>query len=180
MSEPGHPIAASPHWLFSEARFNRLPRTRKFEVAHPSHVAPEGTRTAGLDAPCPIGTLDLSYPAPAWVGWSADRLATNPHLHPASPAQIDDERSGDTVAQSLPVELTTRGGWPRSTRRFLGPEAARQARLVGTQAPPFSTVTCFVPRRLFLTVRSGASGSYVPSLFRDDTTSGSTSSRPAS
>jgi hypothetical protein len=32
----------------------------------------------------------------------------------------------------------------------------------------FSTVTCFVPRRLFSAVRSGASGSYVPSLFRDD------------
>jgi hypothetical protein len=35
---------------------------RKFEVAHPSAVSEE--TPAGLDAPCPIGALDLPSPAP--------------------------------------------------------------------------------------------------------------------
>src|SRR6185503_4257347 len=68
---PGHPcrfavrsLAASLSWLFSEARVNRIPRTRKFEVSHLSQHIPEEMAPAGLDAPCPIGALDLPSPAP--------------------------------------------------------------------------------------------------------------------
>jgi hypothetical protein len=57
-------LAASNPWLFLEASLNRLPRTRKFEVAHPSRHCSEEQVPAGLDAPCPIGTLDLACPAP--------------------------------------------------------------------------------------------------------------------
>lgn len=60
------------------------------------------------------------------VGWNADILATNLDARPASPTPVRDERSGDTVAQSLPVELTRKGGWPRSARRSLGPATARE------------------------------------------------------
>ena len=67
---PGHQcrfavrsLAASSVQLFLEVRVNRLPQTRKSEVAHPSAIGSEDQTPAGLDAPCPIGALDLPNPA---------------------------------------------------------------------------------------------------------------------
>ena len=76
-----------------EVRVNRLPRARKLEVAHPSVTLPESNAPAGLDAPCPVGALDLPNPAPAadFIGCERSRninrvsiaYALRPRLRPA-------------------------------------------------------------------------------------------------
>jgi hypothetical protein len=65
-----------------EASLNRLPRTRKFEVAHPSRHCSEEQVPAGLDAPCPIGTLDLACPAPV-VDFVVHEFRDSPAFRPA-------------------------------------------------------------------------------------------------
>lgn len=124
-------------------------------VRHPSRIAPGGEDPTWAARRRPSLSLRL------WVSY---RPMTRAHVRllgpcfktgrvecrqtchkpsqsrPASPTPIAGERSGDTVAQSLPVELTRRGGWPRSARRSLGPAAANRGRLVGTRAPPPTTL----------------------------------------